>query len=69
MPNGGCLTTRELSELVKVHPGTLRKWARQGQGPPCWRSWSPRGWGRIHYDESKLRAWLAANSHPRRVQS
>jgi excisionase family DNA binding protein len=51
------LSAEELSELLPLHPETIRKWARQGK-IPCVRL-SAR---RVLFLPSKIRTWLEARN-------
>jgi|GEM_PF-1822317 excisionase family DNA binding protein len=47
------LTERELADLLKVTVGTVRRWRREGTGPPVlWAGGRPR------YRRADVDAWL-----------
>ena len=49
------ITRPEAAALVKVAPATLRKWAAQNYGPPCFKVGSRS----VRYRRSTVAAWLA----------
>jgi excisionase family DNA binding protein len=48
------LTESEVAELLKVSVGTLRRWRREGTGPP----WLRLGRG-VRYLRAEVNAWAA----------
>jgi len=49
----GLLTEQDAAELLQVPLSTLRRWQREGKGPPCLRI------GRqVRYRQSALQRWL-----------
>lgn len=49
------ITRPEAAALVKFAPETLRRWAREGYGPPCFKVGSRS----VRYRRSQVLAWLA----------
>ncbi|MCU1223256.1 MAG: hypothetical protein JWQ42_1349 [Edaphobacter sp.] len=56
--NNQWLTTREASEIVRIHPVTLLKWAREGKVPH--RRLSTR---KIVFSLSQLETWLDSGGY------
>jgi excisionase family DNA binding protein len=55
-------TTDDVAERLKIPAGTLRRWRREGQGPPFVRL------GRhVRYDPAAVRRWLAEQGRERRA--
>ena len=53
--NGALLTTKDVSEMLSVHPITLRVWRCRKVGPP----WIVIGTRNIRYSPEDLDDWLA----------
>jgi excisionase family DNA binding protein len=54
-------TTEELSKRLSISVGTLKRWRREGTGPPFIRL------GRqARYDPATVRAWLREQGRERR---
>lgn len=49
--------TKTLAKILKAHPGTLRRWRREGRGPR-FVAIGPR---MIRYTSEAVDEWLAAN--------
>jgi predicted site-specific integrase-resolvase len=47
------MTEAQVAELCQVHVQTVRRWRRDGTGPP-----SLRLGGRVRYDPTSVREWL-----------
>jgi excisionase family DNA binding protein len=55
------LTEAEVAELLKVSVGTVRRWRREGIGPPVlWAGGRPR------YRRGDVDAWLQREQEPER---
>lgn len=54
------MTEREVAVLVGVHRDTLRRWRREGQGPPWLNLAHRRKRPIVRYDPARVREWLAA---------
>lgn len=52
------LTTDELAEKLGVTPWTVRKWRRDGTGPPYVELTASRQRPEVRYIESQVVAWL-----------
>jgi excisionase family DNA binding protein len=52
------LTAEELSSIIRLHPVTILRWARQGRIPH--RRLSPR---KVLFLASEINAWLASGSN------
>lgn len=54
----GLLTEQEVAAVIGVHRDTLRRWRKEGQGPP-WLDLAPRRKRpMVRYEEARLREWL-----------
>lgn len=53
------LNTREVAELLGVHPNTVDQYRFRGEGP---RFFSPPGTRRVWYAERDVLAWLASGA-------
>lgn len=53
------LDTKEVAELLGVHPNTVDQYRFRGEGP---RYFSPRGTRRVWYAELDVLRWLASGS-------
>lgn len=50
------MTLQETADYLRVKPATIRKWAREGTGPPQYRAG-----GIILYRVSEVNTWLSEN--------
>lgn len=53
------LDSREVAELLKVHPNTMEQYRFRGEGP---RFFSPPGTRRVWYAELDVLRWLASGA-------
>lgn len=58
-PTGRPLNTKEVADLLGVHPGTVDQYRYRGDGPP---HFSPPGTRRVWYAERDVLAWLVGGS-------
>lgn len=58
-PKGRPLDTKEVADLLGVHPNTLEQFRFRGDGP---RHFSPPGVRLVRYSERDVLAWLAAGA-------
>lgn len=58
-PKGRLLTSREVAELLRVHPVTVDQFRVRGDGP---RYFKPRGTRRVWYSERDVLAWIVAGA-------
>lgn len=49
------MTTKEVAEVLRLRVGTLRRWRREGKGPPTFRIGS-----RLYCYRAELREWMKA---------
>ncbi len=56
-PKGRPLDTKEVAEILGVHPNTVDQYRFRGDGP---RHFSPLGTRRVWYAERDVLAWLAS---------
>ena len=53
------LDTKEVSEILKIHPNTIDQYRFRGEGP---RFFSPPGTRRVWYAELDVLRWLASGA-------
>lgn len=58
-PKGRPLDSREVAELLGVHPNTIDQYRFRGEGP---RYFSPPGTRRVWYAELDVLRWLASGA-------
>lgn len=58
-PKGRPLDSREVAELLGVHPNTIDQYRFRGDGP---RYFSPSGTRRVWYAELDVLRWLASGA-------
>jgi DNA-binding transcriptional MerR regulator len=58
-PTGRPLDTKQVAELLGVHPATVDHYRLRGVGP---RHFSPPGTRRVWYAERDLLAWMASGA-------
>lgn len=58
-PKGRPLDTKEVAEILGVHPNTIDQYRFRGDGP---RHFSPPGTRRVWYAELDVLAWLATGA-------
>lgn len=58
-PKGRPLDTKEVAEILGVHPNTIDQYRFRGDGP---RYFSPPGTRRVWYSERDLMLWLASGA-------
>jgi hypothetical protein len=59
------LPTIEVADLLKTTPGTLRRWRKAGEGPPCVIMHAGPNRQTIRYPRERLNAWLEARMEER----
>jgi len=58
-PKGRPLESKEVAELLGVHPNTVEQYRFRGEGP---RYFSPSGTRRVWYAEFDVLRWLASGA-------
>lgn len=58
-PKGRPLESKEVAELLGVHPNTVEQYRFRGEGP---RFFSPPGTRRVWYAELDVLRWLASGA-------
>ena len=58
-PKGRPLDTKEVAEILGVHPNPIDQYRFRGDGP---RHFSPPGTRRVWYAERDVLAWLASGA-------
>jgi hypothetical protein len=53
------LDSREVAEILQVHPNTMEQYRLRGEGP---RFFSPLGTRRVWYAERDVLGWLASGA-------
>jgi hypothetical protein len=51
------ITDRTLSPVINVSPSTLRRWRKQGKGPP-FRKFGPEPNAPVRYDPADVTEWI-----------
>lgn len=52
------LNTREVAELLRRHPDTIKAWRKARVGPPYVKTET----GKILYDEAAIKKWLKSRT-------
>lgn len=63
LPGEHLLTTEELAAWLAVHAVTVKRWRRDGEGPPT--TWV--GVGSVRYRKSDVLAWLQERAEAHRT--
>ncbi len=58
-PKGRPLDTKEVADVLRIHPNTLDQYRFRGEGP---RFFSPPGTRRVWYAEMDVLRWLASGA-------
>lgn len=59
IPKGRPLESKEVAEILRVHPNTVEQYRFRGDGP---RYFSPPGTRRVWYAEMDVLRWLASGA-------